>query len=78
MVEAYLSSNLQANPRDNRDMNYSLRISKWNCTRTSWLFHEYPAHIPQSLSTEKDTYSMNLLLKDAAIIGLTVKGTYGG
>ena len=32
MVEAYLSSNLQANPmRENRDMNYSLRTIKWAC-----------------------------------------------
>ena len=74
MVEAYLSSNLQANPtRKNRYINNSLRISKWNWTRTSWLFHEYPAHIPQSLSTEKDTDAMDLLLQDAAIIVLTVR-----
>ena len=60
MVEVYLSSNLQANPAmEIRDMNYSYRTRE-NCTRTFWLFHEYPAHIPQRLSTEKDTDAMNL------------------
>ena len=31
-----------------------------NCTGTFWLFHEYPAHIPQRSSAEKGTDAMNL------------------
>ena len=74
MAEAYLSSNLQANPtKGNRDMNYSYRISKWklyqNFLIISWISSPHSSEFKH----RKDTDAMNLLLQDAAIIGSIVR-----